>query len=285
MDFENWYVPKAFNTEMWTLVSQSNDQLTVEKNMQLTNFKNYKFDVHVNRTIQLLNPVDVDSLLNIEVPEKLKQVAFESSNTITNVGDRKWTRKTGALSIWILSMFSPSPGVTVAIPYKEGPKEELGPILTTDYFGEINEERLSINDGMIYYYTDGKKRSKLGVGPRRAKSVAGYYDPNNQILTILQFSLPKNNNDYVNSLWKHQEHPYGGDVVNAYNDGPLEDGSQLGPFFELESSSPAAFLDSDQSMNHKHRIFHFKGNEQEMNNIAQKVLGVGLEKIKSAFNK
>ena len=57
----------------------------------------------------------------------------------------------------------------------------------------------------------------------------------------MNYSLPAGEREYVNSLWEIQDEPFRGDVVNSYNDGKLEDGTQLGPFYELESSSPAAF--------------------------------------------
>jgi hypothetical protein len=41
-----------------------------------------------------------------------------------------------------------------------------------------------------------------------------------------------------------------GDVINAYNDGPNDDGTQLGRFLELETSSPAAALKSGNSITH-----------------------------------
>ena len=61
-------------------------------------------------------------------------------------------------------------------------------------------------------------------------------------LTLVRYSQPGEEvRDYVNSMWEHQEHPYGGDVINSYNDGPPSPGAKpLGPFFELETSSPAA---------------------------------------------
>ncbi|MDG2385208.1 MAG: hypothetical protein P8N76_26290 [Pirellulaceae bacterium] len=44
-------------------------------------------------------------------------------------------------------------------------------------------------------------------------------------------------------MWKLQDQPYAGDVINSYNDGPLELGKPgLGPFYELETSSRAAAL-------------------------------------------
>ena len=71
--------------------------------------------------------------------------------------------------------------------------------------------------------------------------------------------------------------------MNAYNDGPLEDGSQMGPFYEIESSSPAAFLAPGGKIIHKHNIFHFTGSENDLSKIAKSVLGVDIMEIKAAF--
>jgi len=79
------------------------------------------------------------------------------------------------------------------------------------------------------------------------------------VLTISQFTLHEGIYDYVNSLWKLQEHPYAGDAVNAYNDGPIN-GKQMGKFYEIESSSPAAALKAGESIRHEHRTIHLKGN-------------------------
>ena len=89
--------------------------------------------------------------------------------------------------------------------------------------------------------------------------------------------------EYVNSLWEHQEEPFKGDVLNSYNDGPLEDGSQMGPFYEIESSSPAAFLKLGESITHYHRVFHFIGEEADLDRITKQVLGVSINQITSVF--
>ena len=76
---------------------------------------------------------------------------------------------------------------------------------------------------------------------------------------------------------KKQDKPYGGDVVNSYNDGPLGPGEPpLGPFYEIESSSPAATLQPGARLRHVHRTFHFEGPEAELDAIARATLGVGL---------
>lgn len=90
---------------------------------------------------------------------------------------------------------------------------------------------------------------------------------------------------YVNNLWEIQEEPFAGDVVNTYNDGPYQqDGKQIGPFNELESSSPAAALAPGDSMTHVHRTAHFQGPEEELSKITEQTLGLPLSAITSQFN-
>ncbi len=91
--------------------------------------------------------------------------------------------------------------------------------------------------------------------------------------------------DYVNSMFEIQENPFSGDVVNAYNDGPYgPDNNLLGPFYELETSSPAAALQPNQSIHHVQSTIHLKGAVDHLDVIAQKTLGVTLKEITSAFS-
>ena len=74
----------------------------------------------------------------------------------------------------------------------------------------------------------------------------------------------------------------GGDVSNAYNDGPVEPGKpSLGGFYELESSSPAAALAPGKSLVHVHETYHFTGTRGALETIAVKVLGVSLADVES----
>ena len=111
------------------------------------------------------------------------------------------------------------------------------------------------------------------------------YDLVNRRLTILETTINPYATDYVNSAWDvNQEEPFSGDLINAYNDGPLENGDQLGPFYELESSSEALQLQPGQSHIHIQRTFHFEGEEAELNEIALKTLGVSVFELKDAFD-
>jgi len=246
--------------------------------MHLENYSGNKFDVTVNRVIRLLDKKSIDAALDISVPEGVKVVGFESDNSITNKGTTAWDKKTGMLSIWILSMMNASDQTTVAVPFKKGDSAQLGKIVTDDYFGKVPAERLKVMNNLILFKADANHRSKIGLSPARALPVVGSYDAVNHVLTIAQFSLPEGAKDYVNSLWKMQDKPFAGDAVNSYNDGPI-DGKQMGKFYEIESSSPAAALAPNQTLHHLHRTIHLKGSKEELDKIAKKLLGTGVDAI------
>ena len=148
------------------------------------------------------------------------------------------------------------------------------------------EARLAVKDNTVFFSADGTYRSKIGIGPKFVKPIMGSYDAANKVLTIVQFTLPPDVTDYVNSMWKIQDDPFAGDVANSYNDGPPTPGEKpLGPFYEIESSSPAAALAPGQSQEHVQRTIHLVGDENSLDAVAKKTLGVSLKDITSALPK
>ena len=281
-DLDAWQTPAVIDTESFDLVSKNEKSAVFKKDIKIENYSGNEFKLKVDRTISLLSAVEIQDVLSMEIPDNLNAVAYRSSNTITNTGESSWTKETGTLSIWILGMFNPSPAMTILIPFKKGPETELGQIVNDTYFGKVPEDRLIVNDGILYFKGDGQYRSKIGLNPKRALPLMGSYDEENKLLTIVHYSKPEGVTDYVNSMWELQDEPFAGDAANSYNDGPV-DGNALGPFYELESSSPAAFLESGQSMEHNHTTIHIRGGEKELDMIVQKVFGITLDEIKNAF--
>ena len=277
-DFDHWYVPKAIDTEPFILVSSSKTEVNFQREMYLKNYSGFEFNLRVNRHIRLLSKTEIPLLLGFPLPENLQIVGFESNNSITNTGNTPWTKEKGLLSIWILSMFNAGNKTTIAVPYKQGNENDLGKLVTDDYFGKVPVDRLKIKNGVIFLNADANYRSKIGISPKRALPILASFDQVNEVLTIAQFSLPEFPADYVNSQWEMQEKPFDGDVVNAYNDG-LIDGKQMGKFYELESSSPAATLNVGESMHHLHRTIHLKGNSNELNEITKTLLGIQLSEF------
>lgn len=277
-DFDHWYVPKAIDTEPFILVSSSKTEANFQREMNLKNYSGFEFNLRVNRHIRLLSKTEIPLLLGFTLPENLQIVGFESNNSITNTGNTPWTKENGLLSIWILSMFNAGNKTTIAVPYKQGNENDLGKLVTDDYFGKVPVDRLKIKNGIIFLNADANYRSKIGISPKRALPILASFDQVNEVLTIAQFSLPEFPADYVNSLWEIQENPFEGDVVNAYNDGFI-DGKQMGKFYELESSSPAATLNVGESMHHVHRTIHLKGNSNELNEVTKTLLGIHLSEF------
>jgi hypothetical protein len=180
-------------------------------------------------------------------------------------------------------MFNPSPRATIVIPYK-GSKNELREIVNDNYFGRVPDDRLKKIRNTIFFKADGKYRSKVGLLPENAPQWIGSYDSENNVLTIVGYTKPSNNKEYVNSLWEIQKEPYRGDAVNAYNDGPPVPGAKpLGPFYELETSSPAASLQPGESIVHVHSTYHFKGTTEQLDPLIKKLFGVTAKDIDAAF--
>ncbi len=278
MVFDNWKTPAPFDTEAWT-VSEKNDQsVTLQKNMQLTNYTGTQLQLLANRTITILDKQVVMDKIGLPLDTSVRVVGYRTNNSITNTGKTAWNETTGMPCIWMLDMFKPSSETIVVIPYKAEGNNATAKVATTDYFGEIPADRIKYNNGILLFKADGKSRGKLGIAPNRAKPVAGSYDAHNGVLTITLFDVDANEK-YLNQEWNTTKPAFNGDAVNSYNDGPLQDGSQMGPFYEIESVSPAAFLAPGASLAHQHSVFHFTGNKEGLNRIAQKLLGVTLTQV------
>jgi hypothetical protein len=276
--FDNWFVPAAFDTEPFDVISTSPSHAGFRKVMKLENYSGTVFDLEINRTIRLMDKKTIEDSLGVVIPESIKTVGFESENGLTNTGSNTWDKKAGMLSIWILCMLNASDNTNVAIPYKQGDLSELGKIVTDDYFGKVPAERLQVANELILFKADANHRSKIGISPSRALPLAISYDATNLVLTITRFSLHEGVNDYVNSLWQIQDDPFAGDAVNAYNDGPINS-NQMGRFYEVESSSPAAALEPKQTMVHRNAVIHFTGNKEDLNTIAMKLLNIPVDAI------
>lgn len=280
-DLQHWQTPSAIDTEAYELASVAPDKATFRHAIHLKNYSGTEFDLRVDRSIRLIPRDGVGDLLGAPLSPGIQSVAFESANRLTNTGATAWSKETGLLSIWILGQFNPTPGTTVIIPYREAAENDEGVSIVNDaYFGKVPADRLILRPGILFFRADGTYRSKIGLSAARARSVLGSWDRANGVLTIVLFSRPEGATDYVNSMWEIQEKPYGGDVVNSYNDGPPAPGqAPLGPFYELETSSPAAALAPGESAEHVHRTIHLTGDRDALDAVARKVLGVSLDEL------
>ncbi|MDO6736306.1 DUF6786 family protein [Wenyingzhuangia sp. 2_MG-2023] len=283
-DFSNWKTPSVIDTDAFTLVSKTESSAEFKHSCELINKSGTIFKMGIGRTVTILNKQSVEEILKKELSDKIEFVAYQTNNQITNIGEKPWIPETGLPSIWMLGMYNPSPETTIVIPFVEGEESELGEKVNDTYFGKIPEDYLQTKDHVLFMKGDGTKRGKIGVGPKRTKGVAGSYDANGGVLNLVTYNEQEAVCGYVNSTWEEQKEPFAGDVLNAYNDGAPEPGvAPMGPFYELETSSPAAALKPNETMVHIQTTIHLQGDKEELNTIAEQILGVSLNEIKSTF--
>jgi hypothetical protein len=280
--YDNWQTPDFIDSRPWEIISSTPVSAAFRTDVDLVNYSGTMFELALERSVSLLNEKELAGLTGISAG-MLKWVAYRSENTLTNKGKQEWKKDTGLLSVWMLGMFTPSPDVVIVIPVKEGDEKVLGVMVNDNYFGKISSDRLKLSSNHVFFRADGKSRGKIGIPPLRASGVMGSFDSGNNILTLLFCRLPAGMTDYVNSAWKLQENPYSGDAFNSYNDGPLADGTQMGPFYELETSSPAAALAPGRSITHSQVTVHLTGDRNLLDSISIKTLGVSLKEIEEAF--
>ncbi len=277
-DFEHWQTPSLIDTEPFELVTADSMQATFGRSAVVSNYQGTTFQLDILRQIRLLDKSEMEGEFGVSLTN-VKAVAFQSLNSITNRGPNDWSKKNGLPSIWILGMFKPSRQTTIIIPHE---KSLVADQVTDNYFGTIPADRIIKADSLLLLKGDGNHRGKVGIAPSIAKNIVGSYDAEKHILTLVKFDLV-NTGTYVNSKWETQKEPFAGDAVNSYNDGPQADGSQLGPFYELESSSPVRELRKGETLVHRHVTLHVEGAEEHLNMLAKKSLGVALGSIRNVF--
>lgn len=280
--WDNWQVPPPLDSIPFQTVGHSRDRATFRASFSLTNYSGTVFQVEVRREVRLLGTKEAWSQLGLPPLEHVSLVAFESQNTLTNAGKTPWRKETGLLSIWIPGMIPASATAIFMAPIKSGPQSELGVEVTSDYFHTLGPDRLKVTTDAIYFRVDAGFQSKIGISPARSLGKFGSYDPERHLLTIVQFSQPKGVTEYVKSKWRIQKDPYAGDAINGYNDGPNQPGAEMfGPFYEMESSSPATALAPGESIEHTHRTVHLIGTDDALDKIARAALGISSKEMPS----
>ena len=283
-DFAHWSVPASLDTRPFRVAGRCSDRARFEADITLVNYGGTRFDVVIDRELRLLEPACAWRELGMAPLQGAALVGYRSTNVMTNAGPTAWSKETGLLCVWVLGMFPPGDATTIAIPVRQGPEAELGPWVNSDYFGAAPADRLKIAEGSVFLSGDGRYRCKLGINPRRSLGKLGSYDARRKILTIVRFSQPEGVTQYADSRWKIHDDPYAGDAINAYNDGPPRPGSEpMGPFFEMESSSPAVALQPGGRIEHIHQTFHLVGAEDVLDAVSRKVLGLSLGQVISAL--
>ena len=230
----DWYTPPAFNKGAWKVVTcgVNDSSCTMIAHMQFENASATSFRLDVFRVVRLLDGDALTKLFGHAAVAPLaapgvKSVGYETGNMITNCGEAM-TKPKGLVSMWVLGMMNAGPETIVIVPYNPGEESALGPVVKSDYFGAVPPERLKITPQAILFRAEatGTRRSAFRSG---ARNTLGSIDFQNNVLTLVHFNMPEDPTKrlYMNNMWGGPHaHPYVGDVVNSYNDGPPAPGKK-----------------------------------------------------------
>jgi hypothetical protein len=291
-NLDNWYTPPGLNDGAFDVLP-SKDATTchMQREIKLTNASNTVFQLGVDRQIRLMSLDDFGKIFGpapqrLIADSQLKMVGFESINQITNRGPAM-KKATGLTSIWSMGQFPPGDQTVIIVPYRPSTDATFGSIVKADYFGQVPADRLKQVAGAVLFLADGKYRSKIGTSQKRVMPIAASVDFQNNVLTLISFDLPSHpeNRLYLNNAWDlPQKDPFTGDVFNSYNDGPPAPGKPpLGPFYELESLSPAQELATGQSLTHRQRTFHIQASYDDLALIVRATMGINLSEVRGAM--
>jgi hypothetical protein len=231
--------------------------------MTLQNHAGTVFEMEASRVIRLLKE---DEMLPDAAVGALRTVGFESINTLKNVGGAARAADTGLPSLWVIGMFHASDEARAAVVFSPG---HANPVRS--YFGPLPDGFMDVESGRgASLAVDGRTLAKIGIPPGASPPMIMAYDPAAGVLTLVNYIPPAEPGRYVNSRFETPHDPYDGDVLNVYNEGPASaGGEQLGRFYELETSSPAAALAPGEAITHVHRTLHIEAAPFIIQGLAQ----------------
>lgn len=291
----NWLTPVAMNeVEFKSDVvlgahASGGNTKRLRAEMELTNYAGSQLSLSIARDIRYAGREVFQEQFGPKAGKLLaedgvKLVGFQSDSSVSS--KNSLTKAQGLVSIWTLGQFQPGPANVIILPYRAGPASELGPVVTTRYFGEIPAERLRDLGNVLLFRGDAQYRSKVGLSPRRSRSLAAAMNFEAEVLTIVRVSAgpADSRNVYLNNLWDlPQQDPFQGDAINSYNDGPTAPGeASLGGFFELETLSSARELRGNgDELRHVNTTYHVQADLKTLDRIAQEILGVSLDEMRA----
>jgi len=265
----NWTIPKLLEIEAFDLINKTDTTATFNKQAVIKNNIGTSFMIKIERYVSLFSKSTIQEQLKIKIPKSISYVGFGSKNSITNIGEN-WDASKGLIAPWVLGMFKGNKKSVGIFPYTS---DNDSTVTVQKYLSEFGNDRVSINNKVIYFKTDGSYRSKIGVKSKNVIPILGNFDAKNNVLTIVTFSFnPKGK--FLSSTEKNSPILFGGDVINSYNN----DGNQgVSTFFELETTASGKALKTGEQIIHIHNTYHFEGPIHKLNRISKKLLHCDLE--------
>ena len=227
-DLDHWQVPEAFDWGKWDVDSKSADAVRFRRRMTLVNYSGTPLDVDVDRNVRLLRPADFATHLGTQLwtgrsHGGIRIVQHDHERRARAVAAQFGARvRLDSRDVHAVSQDDNHDSLRARRGIDAGPRRQRRVLRQSAVRSPARDK-----DRSIFFRGDGQYRSKIGLSPSRARSVAGSYDDERHVLTLVQYTRPPDASEYVNSMWEMQREPFKGDVINSYNDGPPAPGNRL----------------------------------------------------------
>jgi hypothetical protein len=279
-NFANYCVQPGMTSLDYKAQTHDEKSVLMEAEMSLESNSGTRFDLRVQRRISLL-----ESCPYTQASRGAVQIAaFQSENAVLNTGTEPWTRERGTIALWCLGQLLEYPHLTIIVPVRPGWDNKSSPPTVDEYFkdfcidGKFPSNRRGNFDSYVLLKADGVVRGKVGVKKERATGRLGSYNPDTNILIIVDHDFYPEL-DYASGYWRNYENAFDGDALSVYIDGPEQPGGSAGLCYELETISPALFLRPGEEFTYRNRTFHMRGNPEDLDLICQRFLGPSLSQV------
>jgi hypothetical protein len=280
--FENYTVQDGINSQPFkTLeVSSLGSSVTMRSRISLRNGIGTLFQVEVTRRITVLDACPY----SLGHGDKVEFTGFQSESRLTNIGENPMTRETGVLAHWHLGQFPVDDHIIAVIPYRPGPIPD--PPVREDYFkdfvigGAMPPDRYRVLPASVLFKADGRVRTKIGQNRSRAAGLLASYNLATDEMVLMDYDLYPNH-EYAASYWYDLPEPYNGDCISFSAEGPDCEGGARGRCYELESMSPALFLQPGESFDWRTRTLHLIGPRLIMAGILRRHLGAEISSLEA----
>jgi hypothetical protein len=283
--FAHYNVHEGFNRTPYKVVevSPKGTSITMRCRMRLKNKIGTRFHVEVTRRITFLD----DCPFTNGCGEAVSFVGFQSESSLRNIGERPFTRESGALTQWHIGQFPVGEHIIGIVPFRTA--DRTSPPVREDYFkdfclgGAMPANRYSLLNNCALFKADGRVRTKIGQNCSRATGRLGSYNLESNELIMLDYDFYPQF-DYAASYWYEQPQPYDGDVISFSAEGPDQPDGPIGRCYELEALSPALFLAPGESFTWRTRTLHLTGRAATSASICQRFLGPNIGQL-AAFDR
>ena len=275
--YQNQFMPPAVNDGRYEIIGRSADERSVSFQLK-TRFVNYigtEMDIEISRRVEVLD----DCPFAMGFGGKVECVGFESRTSPKNIGAKPLTKETGALGIWNAGNFLAGERVIAILPYRPGPVAELGDPVGTGYFklvcpdGVMQDNYWKTNKDHVLVKASGSQQTLIDMWRRRSVGRLGSVNLEDYSLTIVDYDYYPELEYYSTYYLPNDDDPFDGSTQALFilSSQDIHDyGIPL--LYELESISPALFLQPGERFCHVARTWHLRGERAALAQICRRHL-------------